>query len=487
MSRRERFAIVALALVAFALRCAFLIDYDEDIDALRFRLAVERFDVATLRPHTPYYPVYVACAKLVAALGASPRIALGIVGAAGGAMVVVATAQITREAIGRRAAMLAGLLALASPHLWLSSQKLLSDVTGTAFFTVALWLCVRARRLSREGRSPDGLRTAAMVMLGVALGVRLSYFPIAIACLLVIALEEGKRAWVARLRDLGAGIAIWLVPLIVLGGPRALVRTTWIQGLGHFTRWGGSVVTVPSPAQRLYGIVWGIWANLLGGAWVDARAWRWIGAPVLLALLLLAIRRAGGARAWAARHPELVASAAAYFVWAALGQNTANKPRHWTPLLPMLIVAMAAGAEEIVARSRLALAGVLLLSAEWLADGAALARDHLTPSPAASIVRFLRDGGEAGRTVITCDLARMIGDGAPGQSVVDAADEAELAHAIEASPEDALVTSECMLPAVEAALATRGLRSEVVFSRPRSRYVDSLWPSLSLVRLSRAH
>jgi hypothetical protein len=145
--RRDRLALAALAAVALASRLVFRIDYDEDIDALRFALGVERFDVAALRPHAPYYPVFIAAAKAVALLGAAPRAALAAVSAASGAATVVFTALLAHAVAGRRGAALAGLLALTSPFLWLSSEKLLSDMAGAATTTAALWLCARARRI----------------------------------------------------------------------------------------------------------------------------------------------------------------------------------------------------------------------------------------------------------------------------------------------------------------------------------------------------
>src|SRR5262245_3952376 len=101
---RDRAAVAALAVAALALRLAYRIDYDEDIDALRFALGVERFDVAALRPHAPFYPVYIAAAKLISLAGASPRAALAFVSAAAGAATAAATALLAREIIGRRAA-----------------------------------------------------------------------------------------------------------------------------------------------------------------------------------------------------------------------------------------------------------------------------------------------------------------------------------------------------------------------------------------------
>ncbi|XXY50615.1 hypothetical protein WME91_05665 [Sorangium sp. So ce269] len=513
--RRDVVALAALAAAALASRLLFRIDHDEDIDALRFALGVERFDVGELRPHAPYYPVFIAAAKALALLGAAPREALALVSAASGAATVAFTALLARAVAGRRAAVFAGVLALASPFLWLSSEKLLSDMAGAAVTTAALWLCARARRLrpaaGADSPAPPGAasrsdarvarsRTCALVLLGVGLGVRLSYFPFALACLAVIARGEGGRlAWLARGRDLATGVLAWLVPLVLVATPRDLVATTWVQGLGHFTRWGGTAITVSSPLDRLHGVVWGLWANGLGGAWPDAPAARWLGAPPLIALLgaaaLLAVPLQRAARA-AREQPELWASALAYFLWALLGQNIAYKPRHWLPLVPLLVVALAAGAASLspatpaAARAprlralRAAAPAVLVaaLAAEWLVDALSLARQHRAPSPAAAIVGFLRDDGAEQRPVLTRDLDRMIQEGAPGRRPVRVRSDEGLVRAVEqAGPGGALVTSEALSREARDALAGRGYAISIRFARPRSRYVDALWSDLALL------
>jgi len=483
--RRDAALLIALFAAALALRLAFRVDHDEDLDALRFRLGVERFSVPELRPHAPYYPVYVAAAKLVARGGASARGALAVVGAIAGAATVALTALLAHETLGdeqagrRRAAFAAGALSLASPFLWLTSEKLRSDMAGAAVFTASLWLAARARRL--PDRAP-ALRTTALVLLGVGLGVRLSYFPIALACLAVIARAEGGgRAWLARSRDLATGVVLWLAPLVAVSGARPLVEGLLAQGTGHFTRWGGSALTVTSPSARLHGVVWGLWANALGGAWIDAPALRWAAAPILIALSALAATRI---RAAARRQPEIAVAAAAYLVWAVLGQNTAHKPRHFLPLAPLAVVALAAGARALAARRpRLSVAAIASLCAAWAADGAALVRAHRAPSPAAAVVAELRDGADR-RLVLTADLGRMIAEGAPARMYREVDGDAALVEAARAAgPAGALATSEALSAGAVRALADRGLAVRVVFARPRSRYVDALWSELALVAI----
>jgi hypothetical protein len=479
-ARRDALSLAALGAAALALRLPFLPAYDEDLDTLRFRLALERFDIAEIRPHAPFYPVYLAAAKLLTLLGASPRAALGLVCASSGAALIVLLTLLAFELLGRRAAALTALFALTSPFLWLSAEKLGSDTPGAALLVASLWLLARARRLPE--RAP-ALRTTAIVLLGLGLGVRLSYFPFALTCTLLVAhAEGGARALLARARDLAAGTSLWLVPLIVLAGARPLVMATLHQGLGHFGQWGGSAITVHSPSARLYGLVWGLWANLLAGSWIDAPPLRWLVAPIVLLLLALGAHRAFPLRASFRAQPELVLSMLAYFVWALLGQNTAGKPRHWLPLLLLLLLTIAAGADALLARHRAALAAPLLLAAAWLFDGAQLVDAHRDPSPVAAAARFLAEGsGRDQRPVIAGDAARLYAEGAPRRAVRWASGEAALVQLVtEAGEGGALLSSEALSPALRGELTRRGFTLTLAFSRPRSRYVDSLWYELAL-------
>jgi predicted aconitase len=203
---------------------------------------------------------------------------------------------------------------------------------------------------------------------------------------------------------------------------------------------------------------------------------------VLAVLVAIAIPRLRGA---IARQPEIAAAAAAYFVWALFGQNIAYKPRHFLPLAPLAIVALAGGADRLARRApRAAMAATAVLAIEWLADGAALVAAHRDPSPAAAIVAHLRDHADD-RVVLTADLGRMIADGAPTRSVREVKSAAALADGAALDPTNVLITSEALSADARRALADRGLVTRVVFARPRSRYVDSLWNELALIMVER--
>jgi hypothetical protein len=325
------------------------------------------------------------------------------------------------------------------------------------------------------------MRTIALVVLGLGLGVRLSYFPFVIGTLIGIVRAE-PRALFGRVRDLLFGVVVWLVPLLFVAGAGPLVAQTRIQTVGHFTRWGGTIVTVSSPVTRLYGLLWGLWANMLGGAWTDAPPVRWIGAPICVVLFVLALRSFGSWRDLLRRQPEIVLASSLYLVWVALGQNIAFKPRHLLPLTPLLIVLLARGVDVLASRTRAALPifGVLVL--QWLFDAERLARAHTEPSPAAAIVAFLRDDtGE--RLVLTRELERMITSGPERHHVLTVPNDEALLRVLDSERGGVLVTSEALSVHVTDALHERGDAIRTVFARPRSRYVDALWNDLSVVEI----
>jgi hypothetical protein len=469
---RERTLLGAAFATALALRLTHLIAYHEDIDALRFALGVERFDPAALRPHAPFYPVFIALAKLTAALSGQGALrSLGLVSAASGALAVVLSAALARRVAGPRALGPALLLGLCSPFLWLSSVKVHSDMVGTVFVLGALWLAV----------SPPGRPTPAraLVAAGLGLGARLSYFPFAWVLLLRGAWRD-PRPILGRARDLAFGALLWLVPLVLVAGAGPLLRVSLLQGEGHFATWGGTVLTVPSLPDRLHGLFWGLWANGLGGAYPDAPSLRWLALPGWLVLFGLLARRARGLVRVA---PLAAWGAAAYLAWAFLGQNIAYKPRHLLPVVPLFLAACAAS----VARARgaqrvVGLVAVGLVAAVGFADGLALVRAHQAPSPASAIVAYLSENTDDSRPVLTLDLGRMVREGAPRRRVLEPRD---VAASVRSAAQDGplLVTSEALPAPLSAALRAEGLVVTVVFSRPRSRYVDPLWSDLALLEV----
>ena len=389
-NRTFALALTAAALLALALRLAFRIDYAEEVDSIRFILALDRFDMAAYRPHFPGYPVFVLLGQLLYRVCGDAIQALSLLCAACGALLVLPAALLTGAAFGRRAALWMAAMVALNPLLWLYSDKLLSDMPGLLFLATALALLVHGLELP-----PDrGRRWLALgcLALGLTLGVRLSYFPFALSALALL-LWRQRGALPAALGAITAGVLLWLVPLLLVTGVGDLLATGQLQVSGHFNRWGGSVVTQPDMTHRLQMLGWQLLAQGLGSWWSD-RSWlHLIPTAGLVAALLLGLAR--GRRL--GLRPLLLWALllTPYLLWAFFGQNITVKPRHSLPLV-LLLLGLCAGLAGRRGHGR----GILRLLPSlalllWLGGqaftGLALAREHQqVPSNA---VRMAREVG----------------------------------------------------------------------------------------------
>jgi hypothetical protein len=235
-----RLAVAFSALVFFVAHLALLPPALEDIDSINFAMGVRDFDVARHQPHPPGYPVFIALAKLTTAaaraLGVeSPEIA-GLVfwGAAGGAALLVAMFLFVRALFHDDfAALIAMAIAGASPLLWFTALRPLSDVAGLG--AAGLALAGMAIAMSRDGEW-DRRRLAwlcgAGCLAGVSIGIRSQMAVLTLPFFGWVLVASRPRA---PLRVAGfaiaaaaAGVLAWAIPLVVVsGGPDA-----YLQALG---------------------------------------------------------------------------------------------------------------------------------------------------------------------------------------------------------------------------------------------------------------
>ncbi len=386
----DRFWLAALlcaAALATALRLAFRIDYAEEVDSIRFILSLDRFDMAAYRPHFPGYPVFVLLGKLANAVIGDPVVALGLVCALCGGLLVLPAAALARELFGARAGWVALPVVALNPLLWLYSQKLLSDMPGLLFLFTALALFARALREKDRGDADGRWLLAAGIALGLTLGVRLSYFPFALSLGVAVLWLRRRRLGHLALGVAAGGLA-WAVPLLLVSDLAATLAVGQLQTTGHFNRWGGSLLTEPDIAHRLTMLAWELLAQGLGTWWSD-RSWLYLIPTAGLGLALVP-----PARRAASRRPVLLWAllTGPYLVWIFVGQNITIKPRHALPVVVLALLLCAGIAAARLARSRLqrglTAAGLLLWVGGMAASGAALAREHAArPSNAVLMAR----------------------------------------------------------------------------------------------------
>ncbi|MDB4995781.1 MAG: hypothetical protein JWM74_3213 [Myxococcaceae bacterium] len=361
---------VAIALAALLVLAAPR-GWPEDWDGVGFVLSVRHFDMARFQPHAPGYPVWVFVAKAVALVLPSAMAAATAVSIASAVLLGVLVLASLRST-SPQAAWLGAAAALVTPLAWRAGTVVGTEGLALACAAFAAWGLSMQTARARAGAIVCG------VAAGIGLGVRLSWAPLFLG-LLVVALvrgargARGARGWGA-LGFVGAVLS-WLVPLVIVVSPRALVALYTTHLGGHATRWGGTALTDPHRAS-----------SLARDLFVDG-----FGAgddPLGLALgLVLAVVSCRALFVWRQRGFPGVGQALAvlaYLVWIAVGQNLREEPRHVVPIVVAVAVAIACALATSRVWALVACAWLALLGVRTATDG--LARRSIPPPPASLVL-----------------------------------------------------------------------------------------------------
>lgn len=336
--------LAALGAAAVVLRVIAMGSTLPDHDAVNFALGLDRFDLEAHRPHFPGYPVFLALAWPLRAIGLSPAVALALPAVALSAVTVAATgAALLRY--GRASALLGAALVATLPGLCVADATPLSDGLGAQLVALgAAALFAGASGAGTTGAPIWGrLPWARLAVVAFALlpGIRASSVLIAAVGLALTLAGANRRERLVRVGLAAAVAAAWLAPLVALaGGPAALIDIGARFTRGHFEAWGGTALAAGAPGatERLTLLAHNLFTVLLGPA-----------AAATLGVLLAASRPG---RRWTF---TLLALALPYAAWVAIGQNP-EKPRHLLPLLPLLVLGAAPATARVGSRLRPALA-----------------------------------------------------------------------------------------------------------------------------------
>lgn len=310
-----------------------------------FALAIHRYSLTEFQPHFPGYPVFVWIVRGASRIFADDVRALTFTSACFGGLTLVPFYALASRMLGSREALLAAVLLGLHPFHWLVSTKPLSDATG-AFF-VTLFFALAWMTYERDERHGWLLFSVASVALGMALGVRLSYFPFGLTWLFLLWRFKRSRRWGETVRPVLAfagAVGLWLHWQVAHEGWSLFMRETLRFGRGHFADWGGTVLTDPEPAGRPLRLLWNLFAYALGGYALRDTLVRLLFSLLLgMALLFVlhpALRwTAGGGARWGT---FLLSAGAPYLIWVLLGQSL-EKGRHLLPLIPLLLLPLSRG------------------------------------------------------------------------------------------------------------------------------------------------
>jgi hypothetical protein len=370
-------------------------------DEVDFALAVTRYDLLAMQPHFPGYPYFILGGWVMQHIVRDPAQALSVFNTLAACSSVVPMVLLARRLAGGGAgALLLPALVLSSPYIWLLASRPMSESAGLSLLWWFLWSVREAME-----RPDSKLRHAVPLLLfGFLMGTRLSFFPFGLFLLplwLTLYKKEGNR-WRSGLKvALSVSLAslfqlTWIAGLVMSEGT---LSGFWKLSLaflkGHFSEWGGGVVSIPMPLDER--VVRLLWHNLFNSVLTGGSAA--IGVLFLIAVLasVAGFRRGGSSsigRSINRRYLAWLAGAAlSYLLWALIGQNI-EKPRHIVPLaVPILLMLHVMAIRSAVALSgsasgkRRSLAGMIyaslaaLILAQWV-YGAPLQKRQVSEKPA---------------------------------------------------------------------------------------------------------
>lgn len=315
----------------------------DDVD---FALGIREYDLWEMQPHFPGYPVYMIVARLVFGWwNVNAITALSWFSAVSSALSVGFLYYIVVWVSGWKIAAAVCLLWCVDPLSWVLGTQPLSDSFGCLLVLAMLSFALSAADDHRTIRGRTLSLLVCGIMLGLLLGVRLSYVPFAIVLLWAgyrYGIDTG-RWWKVIQSALVTCLTmgLWLYALIRQAGSLdGLWRLSVSFTAGHFSDWGGAY----QEGEAFWGRLW-YWLSRqflaagLGTPWPHQS---WAG-YVVLVMLLFACLGAGKRlldlswrRFWDRSFGFIIAWSVPYTVWAFFAQNI-DKPRHILPLIPLLL------------------------------------------------------------------------------------------------------------------------------------------------------
>ena len=337
---RNTFLILAvLVFICMVSRILFIGEYLEGWDSIDFALGLHDYDIAYYQPHFPGYPVYMFLCWSVHLFTDSDTLALTIPGAVLGSAVLAPLFYLAKRMFSEKVALLTALIYIVNPICWLQSEKALSDAVGLFFIILSAQMLFYA---STSSTYTLRYLISGSVLLGLCLGVRLSYFPFIILWLYVLCTlsksNKGKITILCGLFAFIAGLSVWLVPLACYTGFKPLMINGFSFAFGHFGDWGGSVVTSQNIVSRFLDFMWCVFCNGLGFWCYDTSLFRVLPSIIMGLGILFYLKNAR----LDVKTRFITFYIAPYLIWVFFGQNL-EKPRHVLPLIPVIVICISAG------------------------------------------------------------------------------------------------------------------------------------------------
>ncbi len=339
-----------LLLVCIISRLATSIYYIEDIDSLRFALSLDDYSITKLQPHFPGYPVFCYIAKLLLSITGSKAASFSLIGAFSIFTIIYYILKISKIEINNRIGIFCSLMIFFNPLLWLMSNRYMPDLMGLAIAVSCIYY------LTENSNNTKNL-IYGYIFIGLLIGVRLSYIPFIIVPFIYHLIKNDQRVYLFLSCCLG--ILVWFIPLIYITGYENLYLAASKQTVGHFTDYGGTVLTDNNLYFRSLNLLRSIWADGLGGYW-PGRAWQTGFLSVSYAYFLyLGYIGSKQYLKYDKNFVMIIYCIALYILWIFFFQNVIYKTRHILPILIIVFLLVTIG-QKYVAEPKAILYNTLL-------------------------------------------------------------------------------------------------------------------------------
>ena len=327
------------------------INYIEDIDSLRFALSLYEYSISNLQPHFPGYPVFCFFVKIMYSVFENMGIAFSIIGGISTFAVIYFSLKITSTEIISLDGAFLSFIVFFNPMMWIMSNRYMPDLMGFSIALAVLYIFIY------KDHKTSNL-SIGFFLSGLLCGTRLSYLPLV---LIPFIQHLVRGSFMLKFSSFLTGCLIWLIPIIALEGFNELVMAANEQTIGHFTNFGGTVVTNANMVERFLFLVESVWADGMGGFWLS-RSWH----TIILSIFILIVCYVGLNTIisnW--KHEKylrrIIRCLFTYFIWIMLFQNVIYKSRHTLPLLLLFFVVALIGFEYVISKRSTTLYLVVLL------------------------------------------------------------------------------------------------------------------------------
>ena len=324
---RKTLYYISIFFISIVSRMASTIYYPEDIDSLRFALSIIEFDITKLQPHFPGYVVFCALGKVAYFITNSIGLSFAIIGGLSIFVIIWAIHKIIEVKELSKTSLFCSSIILLNPFIWLMSNRYMPDLLGAACCLVCFYFLTKLNHKRLFISIGYGL-------IGITAGIKLSFLPILLVPFINGLIDKEKI--ISKLASFIVGCLIWIIPMIYLTGLSNIIEFGSKHFAGHFLEYGGTILVEFNLFDRILMIIKALWADGLGGYWLNRNFITYITSISLLVFIIC------GHRVFFKSNNDLnkklISLVIPYIIWIFLFQNVLYKARHILPILCIILV-----------------------------------------------------------------------------------------------------------------------------------------------------